>query len=45
VFIEANPNPILARFEDFAQSALKAGLKYPNLIQRILQLGMETERG
>lgn len=45
VFIEANPNPILARFEDFAQSALKAGLKYPNLIQQILKVGMETERG
>ena len=45
VFIEANPNPMLAREEDFAQSAMKAGLKYPNLIQQILQLGMDTERG
>ena len=25
-FIEANPNPILAADEDFAQSAVKAGL-------------------
>jgi D-alanine-D-alanine ligase len=45
VFIEANPNPMLAREEDFAQSALKAGLKYPALIQHILQLGLDTERG
>jgi D-alanine-D-alanine ligase len=36
-FIEANPNPILAQDEDFAQSALKAGVPYPQLIDRILQ--------
>src|SRR5262249_38684613 len=28
-FIEANPNPMLAADEDFAQSALKSGLPYP----------------
>jgi D-alanine-D-alanine ligase len=44
VFIEANPNPILARDEDFAQSALKADLEYPQLIDRILQLGMKAMR-
>lgn len=38
VFIEANPNPMLAAEEDFAQSALKAGLEFPQLIQRILNL-------
>lgn len=38
VFIEANPNPMLARYEDFALSAQKAGLEYPELIRRILQL-------
>src|SRR5882762_5205667 len=39
-FIEANPNPILAPDEDFAQSALKANLPYPQLIDRIIRLGL-----
>ena len=43
-FIEANPNPILAPDEDFAQSALKAGLAYPQLIDRIARLGLGTVR-
>jgi len=43
-FIEANPNPILAPDEDFAQSALKAGLAYPQLIDRIARLGLNTMR-
>ena len=43
-FIEANPNPILAADEDFAQSALKAGLAYPQLIERIIRTGMNTVR-
>ncbi len=37
-FIEANPNPILAEDEDFAQAAAKAGLPYPELIDRIIRL-------
>ncbi len=44
-FIEANPNPHLAADEDFAQSALKAGMKYPELIQAIVGLGMRMARG
>jgi D-alanine-D-alanine ligase len=44
VFIEANPNPILAMEEDFAQSALKAGIPYPKLIQKILELGKSAVR-
>ncbi len=44
-FIEANPNPHLAADEDFAQSALKAGLKYPHLIDAIIRLGMRMARG
>ncbi len=36
VFIEANPNPSLARGDDFARSAAAAGIDYENLIQRIL---------
>jgi D-alanine-D-alanine ligase len=43
-FIEANPNPHLAADEDFAQSALKAGLSYPQLIERILRLGLSAVR-
>lgn len=43
-FIEANPNPILAEDEDFAQAAGKAGLTYPQLIERIIRLGMRTLR-
>jgi D-alanine-D-alanine ligase len=38
--LEANPNPQLARDEDFAQSALAAGIKYDELIQTLLNLGM-----
>jgi D-alanine-D-alanine ligase len=44
-FIEANPNPILAADEDFAFSASKAGLSYPQLIDRIIRQGMKTVRG
>lgn len=36
VIIEANPNPSLAREEDFAQSAAAGGLEYEQLIQKIL---------
>jgi D-alanine-D-alanine ligase len=43
-FIEANPNPILAPDEDFAQSAMKMDLSYPQLIDRITRLGMKTDR-
>lgn len=43
-FIEANPNPVLAPDEDFAQSALKAGVAYPQLIDRIARQGMSTLR-
>jgi D-alanine-D-alanine ligase len=36
VFIEANPNPSLAKGEDFARSAATAGIDYEALIQKIL---------
>jgi len=39
--LEANANPCLAEVEDFAQSALSAGIGYPQLLQRILQLGIQ----
>src|SRR5205809_2267897 len=41
-FIEANPNPILAEDEDFALAAGKAGLPYPQLIDRIIRHGVKT---
>jgi D-alanine-D-alanine ligase len=44
-FIEANPNPHLAADEDFAQAAEKAGLPYPQLIDRIIRHGIKTVRG
>lgn len=41
--IEANPNPQISRDEDFAQSALVAGLTYPELLERIVRLGLRWE--
>jgi D-alanine-D-alanine ligase len=37
--LEANANPNLSAGEDFAQSALTAGMRYPEVLNRILQLG------
>jgi D-alanine-D-alanine ligase len=39
-FIEANPNPEIARKEEFAQSALKAGVSYEKLIDTLVGLGI-----
>ena len=41
--IEANPNPQLSPDEDFAQAARAAGIKYEELIQRLLSLGLRWE--
>jgi D-alanine-D-alanine ligase len=41
--LEANPNPQIARNEDFARSAGHAGCSYPTLLQRILSIGMRWE--
>ena len=38
--IEANPNPEIAKGEDFADSAEKAGISYEALLQKILNLGL-----
>ena len=43
-FIEANPNPILAEDEDFAQSVQRAGIAYPELINRIMRTAVTTVR-
>ena len=39
--LEANPNPTLALGEDFAESAAHAGLKYRDLLQQIINLGLQ----
>jgi D-alanine-D-alanine ligase len=39
-FLEANPNPELANYEEFASAAGRIGISYENLIQRILNLGL-----
>jgi len=41
--IEANPNPQIARGEDFADAALAAGLDYGPLLQQIVHLGLAWE--
>ena len=38
--LEANPNPQIARGEDFAASAEKVGLAYDAVLQRIINLGL-----
>ncbi len=38
--LEANPNPELARGEDFADAARAAGLAYPRLIQCLVELAL-----
>ncbi|GIK83080.1 MAG: ATP-grasp domain-containing protein [Pseudorhodoplanes sp.] len=39
-FIEANPNPEIAKSEEFASAAAHDGLRYPDLLNRILALGL-----
>ena len=41
--LEANPNPQIAKGEDFAASAEKAGIGYEALLQRILNLGLRWQ--
>ena len=38
--LEANPNPQIAKNEDSADSAAHCGLSYPQLLQKILMLGV-----
>ena len=40
-FLEANPNPEIAESQEFAAAALHDGMKYPDLLDRILALGMK----
>ncbi len=41
--LEANPNPQIARGEDFAASAERAGLSYEAVLQRIVNLGLRWQ--
>jgi D-alanine-D-alanine ligase len=41
--IEANPNPQIAKGEDFAASAEKVGLSYETVLQRIINLGLRWQ--
>ena len=41
--LEANPNPQIARGEDFAASAGKMGLTYDAVLQRIITLGLRWQ--
>ena len=43
-FIEANPNPEIAKSEEFATAALHDGLDYTTLLHRILTLGMSRAK-
>ena len=40
--LEANPNPAISKDDDFAKGAAHAGLRYDQLITRILELGLEA---
>lgn len=42
-FIDVNANPNLARDEDFARAAKVEGLAYPELIDKILKLGLDYQ--
>jgi D-alanine-D-alanine ligase len=39
-FLEANPNPEIAESQEFAAAAKLDGIKYPDLLHRILALGI-----
>ena len=40
-FLEANPNPEIAESQEFAAAAKHDGIKYRDLLHRILALGMK----
>ncbi len=43
-FLEANPNPEIAVREEFASAAAFAGLRYPDLLQKLVNLGISRGR-
>ena len=44
-FLEANPNPEIAEAEEFAAAAKHDGIKYRQLLHRILALGLQRASG
>jgi len=44
-FLEANPNPEIAESQEFAAAARHDGIKYRDLLHRILALGMSRATG
>jgi len=43
-FIEANPNPEIAKSEEFATAAKHDGMNYKDLLERILVLGISRAK-
>lgn len=43
-FLEANPNPEIARHEVFAEAASADGMKYSEMLRRIIALGLQRAR-
>ena len=41
--LEANANPNISRYEDFAEAARAAGVKYPALLEQIIRLGQNYQ--
>ncbi len=44
-FIEANPNPDISKGEEFAYSAKRAKINYPDLLNKIMTLGLSFKPG
>ena len=44
VVIEANPNPSLAKEDDFAQAAMQIGITYEHLIQKVLENALRSNK-
>lgn len=43
-FLEANPNPEIAEHEEFTSAAAASGLEFPELLMRVIQLGLTRGR-
>jgi D-alanine-D-alanine ligase len=43
-FLEANPNPDIATTNEFASAAEDAGIDYPNLLRKIINLALQRTR-
>ena len=41
MLFRSNPNPEIAKSEEFSRSAQHTGLKYPDLLNRIMALGIK----